>query len=233
MKVREIDPQVYELSQGMVKVFALINHEVVTLIDTGLSGQEEKILQAIEQIGYSADQVKHILITHFHSDHIGGLPVLKELTGATVYAHRKEVESLREEQNLVGAPGLRNRIIFNLFIKNAKGEDSAEVPVDVELTGGEVLDFAGKLEVVNTPGHSPGHTSYLYPGHGGILFVGDAATGGRKPSYPVLFTNEREAMKTLAMIGAMDFKKACFSHGRTIEFGAPERFRESFHRQIL
>lgn len=233
MKSAKICENLYELSSRFVKLYLIEWKGELTLIDTAIPGKGEEILGTIEKLGFEPEDLKHILITHLHEDHAGSLDYLREKTGATVSIHRKEMEGLKSIPHLVSAPGLMNRIIFNLFIKGAVRENRKEYHVDVLLEGGETLDYAGGLRVIATPGHSPGHTSYLYPGDGGVLIVGDAASGGRKPGYPVLFSDEREAFKTLAAIGSMNFNKACFSHGKRIDSDGPARFREAFHRQVL
>lgn len=228
MKNREISRGIYELSAGIVKVY-LIEHEgSLTLIDTALPGTGEKILETIESLGYKRTDLKHILITHFHTDHIGSLQELKEKTGALIYVHKKEAETIGRIQNIVPAPGLFRTLMYYLFIKRSQGVPQPELPVDRTLVGGEILDFAGGLIVVPTPGHTAGHTSYLMPREGGILFTGDAASGGKTPGYPMLFSDREEAMKTLIAIGRIDFRSAYFSHGKSIESKAPQEFRKVF-----
>lgn len=233
MKHREICPGVWELSAGIVKVYLISRKEELTLIDTGLPGWSEKILESIDSLGLDRSHLKHILITHFHNDHIGSLEKLKEITGATVYAHRNEAATIGTFQHAVSTPGLLHRLVFNLMIKGSMGKPQPWLPVDEVFDGGEVLDFAGGLKVISTPGHTKGHTSYLLPRNGGILFVGDAASGGNKPGYPMLFSDEKEALKTMALLGSLDYETACFSHGKTIVKNAPALFRQAFHRQVF
>ena len=200
----------------------------LTLIDAGTPGKALQIIEVIEQLGFKAGDLNHILLTHFHMDHIGSLEDLIEKTGAKVYAHTIEAQVAGQIRPSVAAPGFLNKLIFHLFIKRSVNEVQTGAPVDVMLTGGEILDFANGLEVIHTPGHTLGHTSYLIHEEGGILILGDAASGGKKPGYPILFENKFQAMKTLQMIGNMNFQKACFSHGRTIDSNAPARFKSAF-----
>ncbi|MBB6481553.1 MBL fold metallo-hydrolase [Spirochaeta isovalerica] len=228
MKHREISKGVYALETGFVRVFLLEHEGVLTLIDTGIPGMGEKILSAIESLGYDRKALKHILITHFHMDHIGSLEEIKSRTGALVYVHKDEAATIGTVPATEAAPGIAKKLMFELLIKKSRQTPQPSVPVDVTLEGGEILDFAGGLQVIATPGHSPGHTSYFLSREGGILFVGDAASGGRLPGYPMLFNKKETAIRSLALIGNMNFEKAYFSHGKPIESGAPGKFRKAF-----
>ena len=71
------------------------------------------------------------------------------------------------------APGILNRILFQLFVK-----DLLPVPrttVDRHVGDGEVMDDLDGLQVIHTPGHCAGQVAFLWPREGGVLFVGDAA----------------------------------------------------------
>lgn len=102
--------------------------------------------------------VEAILVTHCHWDHLGGIAALAEATGAPVYMPERE------------APVLENPQAFF--------PDQAIRPYtpDVLLEGGETIDLAGiSFEVVDVPGHSPGHVAYATEG---ALFSGDVLFAG-------------------------------------------------------
>jgi glyoxylase-like metal-dependent hydrolase (beta-lactamase superfamily II) len=108
-------------------------------------------------------KVEAILITHCHFDHIGAVAPVAKMTGATVYCPTLEVPVLADIMAYVPMPG------FGPY-------ESYEA--DVALEGGEALDLAGlTIDVVNTPGHSPGHVTYSVRGEqtifsGDVLFQG-------------------------------------------------------------
>ncbi len=115
--------------------------------DTGLvidPGEEpERISAEIEEMGV---RVEAILITHCHFDHIGAVAPLATMTGAPVYCPKIEVPVLADIMSFVPMPG------FGPY-------ESYEA--DVEVEGGEALELAGlTLDVIFTPGHSPGHVTY-------------------------------------------------------------------------
>jgi hydroxyacylglutathione hydrolase len=125
------------------------------LIDPG--DEPERLLAAIDELGVEIDA---ILITHCHFDHIGAVAPLARATGAPVYCPEIERPVLADVMSWV-PPG------FGPF-------ESYEA--DFTLAGGEHLTLAGiDIDVVFTPGHSPGHLTYAMPGallSGDVLFQG-------------------------------------------------------------
>jgi glyoxylase-like metal-dependent hydrolase (beta-lactamase superfamily II) len=119
-------------------------------------GEEaERILAAVEATGA---EVEAILITHCHFDHIGAVAPVAAATGAPVYCPEIEVPILADIMRFVPWEG------FGPF---------ESYDADVVVRGGETLELAGmELDVVFTPGHSPGHVTYAVRGEDAI-FSGD------------------------------------------------------------
>jgi glyoxylase-like metal-dependent hydrolase (beta-lactamase superfamily II) len=124
-------------------------------------GEEpERLLAAIEATGA---QVEAILITHCHFDHIGAVAPLAKATGAPVYCPRIETRLLADIMAYVPWEG------FGPY-------ESYEA--DETVAGGETLELAGlELDVLFTPGHSPGHVTYVVRGENAI-FSGDVLFQG-------------------------------------------------------
>ncbi len=219
----------YELSFGMVSAFLIQSGNEFVLIDTGLPGNTDKILQGINSLGSQAENLRHILISQLHSDHVGNLAELKRRTGATVYAHKLEAEAIAEGSIMRSgepAPGLFKKLIFALIAGQQSDKRIEGTAVDVLLEDRQSLDLAAGLQVVYTPGHTIGHCSFLWNRHGGVLFVGDAASGGRQPGYPMLFENRAQGEESLAKIGTLQFNKAFFAHGKPILTEASKAFAD-------
>jgi hydroxyacylglutathione hydrolase len=128
------------------------------IVDPG--EEAERILAAVEASGA---EVEAILLTHCHFDHVGAVAPVARATGAPVYCPEIEVPILADIMRFVPWEG------FGPF----ESYDADEV-----LRGGETLQLAGvELDVVSTPGHSPGHVSYAVRGED-ALFSGDVLFQG-------------------------------------------------------
>lgn len=122
------------------------------VIDPG--GEGKRIVRKIERTGLD---IRYVLITHAHFDHIGGIAKVVEATGAKLAIHPNE-------QPLLEADG-------GASLWGLKVEPSP--PPDIELSDGQVLTV-GELtfEVLFTPGHSPGGVTF-YEADEGVAFDGD------------------------------------------------------------
>lgn len=82
----QVTPRVYQLG-GIVNVYLLkTSEDELTILDAGLPGSGRRILNAAQELGYGPQAVRHLLITHADTDHVGSLAGLVKATGATVYA---------------------------------------------------------------------------------------------------------------------------------------------------
>ncbi len=127
------------------------------IIDPG--EEAPKLLGAIEQLGVT---LHGILLTHTHFDHVGAVADVAKATGAEVWVPRKEKFVLADINSWV-PPG------FGPF-ESWDAEHTLE--------GGERLDLAGfEIDVIFTPGHSPGHVSYSFADEE-ALFSGDVLFKG-------------------------------------------------------
>jgi glyoxylase-like metal-dependent hydrolase (beta-lactamase superfamily II) len=133
--------------------------ENAIVIDPG--EEAERILATLEQLGI--EKVEAILLTHTHFDHVGAVAPVAKATGAPVYCPELEVPVLQDIMAFVPWPGF--------------GPYESWDP-EQTVAGGEHLDLAGfGIDVIFTPGHSPGHVTYSIPDErvllsGDVLFQG-------------------------------------------------------------
>jgi len=133
----------------------LILDEVPVLIDAGMD--PEPTIRNIKKL-IDPQKIEMIILTHSHHDHSGGVPRLKEVTGARVLIHEEEAGFLGDDMATVAY----------LF-----GRPAPVIEADGILYEGDVLDLGElKLEVMHTPGHSPGGIC-LYEPRAKVLFSGD------------------------------------------------------------
>jgi glyoxylase-like metal-dependent hydrolase (beta-lactamase superfamily II) len=128
------------------------------VVDPGDEG--DRILGAAEALGIKIDA---ILLTHCHFDHVGAVAPVAKATGAPVYCPEIEVGVLADIMAFVPWPGIGPYESYD---------------ADERVKGGERLELGGfELDVIFTPGHSPGHVTYAIPEEA-ALFSGDVLFQG-------------------------------------------------------
>jgi glyoxylase-like metal-dependent hydrolase (beta-lactamase superfamily II) len=154
------------------------------VIDAG--GSVERLLARIEKLGLS---ISYLIDTHGHFDHVGGNRALIEATGARFLIHQKDAFLLS-----MATVSARE---FGVEAENSPQPDDF-------LTDGMIIQFGvQKLEIIHTPGHSPGGCS-IYSAEAGAVFTGDTlfnGSAGRTDlpggSMEVLMRSIRERLATL------------------------------------
>jgi glyoxylase-like metal-dependent hydrolase (beta-lactamase superfamily II) len=213
--MRRIVPGLYTFSGLPVgRVYLITEGDGLTLVDTSIAVVAGSILGQIRKLGYAPQDVRRILITHAHFDHIGGLPALVQATGAEVWAARLErpvIEGaiptpLPPAGSVHGLGGLM-RLKPNWFPK---------VPVARELRAGEMLDEVfGGLWVVPTPGHTMGHLSFWHAERQ-VLITGDVMMNfpfGLSLPFAAATYDMAENIRSIGLVANLEPQIACFGHG--------------------
>lgn len=227
MSIKQIVPGVYSIALGMVNAF-LIEDDGLTLIDTGNRSDAPRILQAVTELGKRSSDIRHILITHSHADHVGSLAALQRETDAPVFMHSLDaafVQAGKIMTPLTPAPGLMSKLLFRLFVKPTPVEAAT---VDYEVEDGDELPLAGGIKTIHTPGHCAGHLAFLWPHYGGVLFAGDTAANNIGLGWSLGYEDLTVAKCSLVKIAGLDFEVTCFGHGRAITQGASARFKKKW-----
>jgi hydroxyacylglutathione hydrolase len=139
-------------------VFRRDGSDRALIVDPG--DEPEKLLGAIDALGVT---LEGILLTHTHFDHVGAVAPVAKATGAEVWVPEKEAFVLADINSFVSWPG------FGPF---------ESYDAEHTLEGGERLELAGfEIDVLFTPGHSPGHITFSVPDEeaafsGDVLFQG-------------------------------------------------------------
>jgi glyoxylase-like metal-dependent hydrolase (beta-lactamase superfamily II) len=225
MPFKSVTRSIKSLNLGICNCFLLHGTFGYAIVDTGLAKHGDTILKAIADEGLAPKEIKYILLTHAHKDHAGSAAQLRNATGAKVVSHALDAEIIESgvhQRPMTPAPGILNRILFQLFVK-----DLLPVPrttVDRHVGDGEVMDDLDGLQVIHTPGHCAGQVAFLWPREGGVLFVGDAAANTLGLRLSISYEDLALGKRMLAKLAALPFSVALFGHGRTIASGAAEKF---------
>lgn len=178
---------------GLTNMY-LVRGAKTAVIDTAVRGAPtNNLAPALAAVGLSLSDVDYVLNTHGHMDHLGGNAELKD-AGAEIAIHSADAERTRSNQGHLerAAEGLRALGLDELvphreaFLLRQLGR---EVGCDRVLEDGDVVDLGldVRLQVVHTPGHTPGAVCYLWEA-AGVLLTGDSiqARGSRSGGMPVL-----------------------------------------------
>jgi len=230
MAVKEVVSGLYQLSFSGINAFLIDDgDESLTLIDAGFPKHAEAIEDGIRSIGREPSDLTRIVLTHAHPDHLGSA---KHMSGGTtpISLHPADADIARAgviDQTMKPGPGFLNGILFRVLIGNKSAEFPAFEP-NVALSDGEVIDVAGGIEVIHTPGHTAGHVSLLWKKDRGLLIAGDAAANMMGLNYMLGYDDLPTAKASLTKLTGRDFEAAVFGHGKPLLSGASDKFAARF-----
>jgi glyoxylase-like metal-dependent hydrolase (beta-lactamase superfamily II) len=231
MSVQQVIKGVHIVPMGMANAFLIEGEDGLTLIDAGYPGKETAVFGAIRGLGRSPDQLKHLIFTHSHPDHIGSAAAIVQETNAKTYMHPLDIpiaESGGPFRPLRAAPGMLRRVLCKLLYH--PNEQVEPVAIDQPLTPGEILPIAGGFEVFHTPGHCAGQVALLWrPGR--MLFAGDVCMNIMGLGDPVGFESLKEGRASQRKIASLSFDAAGFGHGEPITRNASTRFRSKWGKE--
>jgi glyoxylase-like metal-dependent hydrolase (beta-lactamase superfamily II) len=210
---------------GRVHAFLVEDGPELILIDTLYEFDGHLVFDELKRLGRPATDLKRIVITHGHRSHLGGVAALKKASGAKVLSHEWEADIVsgdRKAQAVTILPRrpLRAYIPFQVGLALGFG---AHPPCPVDETLGEG-DALGPLQVLHTPGHTPGHLSF-YSEERGVLISGDAIATWPEfdAGWPAFNLNPDQQRATIARMAALEPKVVGVGHGEPITSGAAER----------
>ena len=231
MTLTKIIDGAYLVPMGNANAVLLDDGPDLVLIDAGFPGKADRVLDAVAKLGREPGDLKHLVLTHGHPDHIGSAPDLIRATGARTYMHAADVplaENGGPFRPMTPAPGLIRRIALRLvFDQNARTEPFG---IDQHIADGETLPLAGGLRVIHAPGHSLGQVALLWRGTR-LLIAADVFVNILGVGDPIGFEDEAEGRRSQRKLTALAPEAVCFGHGKAVVKEAAAQLQRAASRR--
>ena len=209
--MKQLTDSTFRLNNLAANGYLVRGRNGLVLIDPGLSVNLNRIARDLVDHRMSPYHVTEILLTHYDQDHAQSAAEWARRTGARVWIGRADAEIAR---GLTPVPGSRLRRGLAVFGK-------PELPADTRLLDAHSThllmaedEIVEGIRAVPTPGHTPGHLTFV---HQGVAFIGDAASVSRRgtllatPTF--LASDVAAAAASRAVIDALDVALICPGHG--------------------
>lgn len=195
IKVKELSTDVYQV-MGIANTHLINTSEGSVLFDTGLSIQAAEQIQQLSP--YVTGPISHIIVSHSHADHIGGVRFWRQDT-TQIIAHREFVEEQRYLTELEPYLHNRNRILFPWMPESPTTIDMIKyggIEPDILVDHNDVqFELGGvQFDVLHTPGAEGADNISLWLPQKKILFTGDTL-GPNFPQFPNVFTMRGEKVR--------------------------------------
>jgi glyoxylase-like metal-dependent hydrolase (beta-lactamase superfamily II) len=206
--------------------YILIDTDGVTLIDTGLRGNVSKIYSKLNRLGYGPQDIRRIIITHAHLDHINCLHRLKEDSKAIIMVSEKDAPVVSGEKPLRTLNGIMG-MMFGMIRTYYRYKP---VNVDAILMDGDDLKIQGGLKVVSLIGHEEGNIGLYCPSKRYFITSDSIRVSNGKliPPHPKFTADMQAAIRSIGRIAEYDFEMMMPGHGPPVLSGASDKVKALF-----
>ena len=186
------------------------------LIDSGLQKKRKELDEALKKAGCTPGDLKLIIITHGHTDHVGNASYLKEKFGGLIAMNigdNNMVETRDMFINMKGGIGLSIiRSLLNLLGFNSYEKFTPDIQLDDEQ---DLNKYGLDAKIVHTPGHSPGSTSILFSD--GKLFCGDILGNTKTPEVTTLVSDQDQLDESIKNLRTLEINTVYPGHGKSFD----------------
>jgi glyoxylase-like metal-dependent hydrolase (beta-lactamase superfamily II) len=218
----QISPSLHRLGNGTVNAYLVEDGGEVTIVDAGLPGFWGDLPAELAAMGRSLDDVRAMVLTHGHSDHLGFAERFRVDRHITPRIHELDAAMARGELKPQGQQSGKMRIgslVGFMLFGIRKGALRQKALTEVATFGdGVTLDVPGAPRVIHLPGHSPGSAALHFPSHDALL-VGDAiatlavTSGHVGPQIAPFTADPDEALASLSKIEGESARWVLPGHG--------------------
>ncbi|MCB0185728.1 MAG: MBL fold metallo-hydrolase [Caldilineaceae bacterium] len=191
--VSDIDPVEYvRVIADFVNAYVLIRGNEVALVDTGIPGTGDQFASVLSDAGLGWDAVNHLILTHYHGDHVGAMgEVMEAASGATIYAGAEDIPQIETPHSIQAVAD--GDEVFGLQIIGTPGHTLGHI---------SVLDPVGALLVA-----------------GDALTNAEGTLSGSNPQFTADMALANDSVRKLA---TFPFDTAVFGHGEPLEGNASD-----------
>ena len=183
------------------------------LIDTGIKKKRGQLEREIQEAGCRPGDLKLIIITHGHIDHVGNAAYLRDMYGAKIAMHRGDSGMVESGDMFVNTRGGAMIGLVGTLMKLLGLSDYERFTPDIYLEEGQDISTYGlEAAVIHTPGHSEGSIC-IYTVEGD-LFCGDLFNNTRKPEKASLIQDPDKLEASVEKLGTLEFKTVYPGHGK-------------------
>ncbi|WP_423746535.1 MBL fold metallo-hydrolase [Haladaptatus sp. SPP-AMP-3] len=220
----EVAPGVYRFGTNRVNWYVIEADGELLVVDAGLPNHWEQLVDGLDSLGYSLEDIAALILTHGHGDHIGFANRLQKTANVPVRVHSADValvEGDSEENMREVVWNLWRPAVIGLLLEFSRsGGNPSPVETVESFEAGTDLELPATPQVIHVPGHSAG-SCVLYLSDRNVLFCGDALatvdlkTGrARGPQIMPMFTeNTKQAVESLDQLGSLGEVTLLPGHG--------------------
>jgi len=213
-----VSTAIYQMVLGFDNCYILRGRFCI-LIDGGSLGQGDNFRKNIQKLAMKPEEIKLIVLTHGHWDHIGSAADIKDISGARIAMHRWEKDVLEKSLQPTPPGGtLWGQILVWLISLCKPFSHISPAKVDIILGDEDVslAEYGIAGRIIHTPGHSAGSVSVLLDS--GEAFVGDLAMAGFplrfSPGLPILAENMEQVRKSWQKLLSAGAETIYPAHGK-------------------